>query len=192
MSARDRVLDAVDALLRRETWADVTMTEVAEEAGLSRQTLYNEFGSRAELAQAYVIREADSMLEAVAEAVLATPDPRDALEAAFEVFLSAAERHPVLVAISTDDGNNELLALVTVRGGPLLVEVTRELAPVLRANWEFLRDDDIELMVETMVRLAISHAALPTGSPRRTAEAMTRVLGPYLDELVSAAPPALP
>lgn len=168
------------------------MTEVAEEAGLSRQTLYNEFGSRAELAQAYVIREADSMLEAVAEAVLATPDPRDALEAAFEVFLSAAERHPVLVAISTDDGNNELLALVTVRGGPLLVEVTRELAPVLRANWEFLRDDDIELMVETMVRLAISHAALPTGSPRRTAEAMTRVLGPYLDELVSAAPPALP
>jgi AcrR family transcriptional regulator len=186
LSTRERVLDAVGDLLRGEPWGEVTMTQVADRAGLSRQTVYNEFGSRPELAQAYVIREADRMLEAVSEAVLRAPQPREALQAAFETFLGAAQHHPVLAALQEGDGNDELLALVTVRGGPLLVEVTRVLSPVLRENWSFLRDEDIELIVETMVRLAISHATLPAGSPRETADALTRILGPYLDELVAA------
>ena len=41
------------------------MADVARAAGVSRQTLYNEFGAAAELAQAFVLREADLFLDAV-------------------------------------------------------------------------------------------------------------------------------
>ena len=35
------------------------MAQIARTAGVSRQTLYNEFGSRPEFAEVYVLREAD-------------------------------------------------------------------------------------------------------------------------------------
>jgi len=44
---RDTVFDAVDDLVRERGWAATTMSDVAAAVGLSRQTLYNEFGSRA-------------------------------------------------------------------------------------------------------------------------------------------------
>ncbi|MBV8216984.1 MAG: helix-turn-helix transcriptional regulator, partial [Solirubrobacterales bacterium] len=45
---RDRLLDAGRELLRDRTWAQVTMAEIAAAAGVSRQSLYNEFGTRDE------------------------------------------------------------------------------------------------------------------------------------------------
>ena len=59
---RETVLDAVGELLAERSWPEVTMAQVAERAGVTRQTLYNSFGSRDELAQAYVMREAERFL----------------------------------------------------------------------------------------------------------------------------------
>ena len=42
----DMLLDAARELLSQRHWPDVTMAEVAGRAGVSRQTLYNEFRSR--------------------------------------------------------------------------------------------------------------------------------------------------
>ena len=43
---RSSLLDAACEELRQRRWSDVTMAEVALAAGVSRQTLYKEFGSR--------------------------------------------------------------------------------------------------------------------------------------------------
>ena len=40
---RDRLLDAGRDQFGERTWAQVTMAEIATVAGVSRQTLYNEF-----------------------------------------------------------------------------------------------------------------------------------------------------
>lgn len=181
---RDSVLAAVNELLGSELWSDVTMAQVAERAGVSRQTLYNEFGSRRELARAYVMREAESFIALVNDAVLANDEPRAALGAAFEVFLSAAEGHPVVRAIVAADDGDELLALVTTRGGPLLADIIDRLAAILTSRWPGLAITDGRLIAETLVRLAISHAALPSDSARGTAASVVRVLGPYLDGLI--------
>src|ERR1700722_3127505 len=88
---RDTLLDAAHDEIERRSWAEITMADVARRAGVSRQTLYKEFGSREQFAQALVLREGDRLLRAVEEAVLARlEDPAAALSAAFEVFLSAA------------------------------------------------------------------------------------------------------
>ena len=50
-------------------WAQVTMAEIATAAGVSRQTLYNEFGTRDEFGQALVIRESGRLLDAVEQTI---------------------------------------------------------------------------------------------------------------------------
>ena len=45
------------------------MADIAVAAGVSRQTLYKEFGSREEFAQVLVMREAERFLDAVEQAV---------------------------------------------------------------------------------------------------------------------------
>jgi AcrR family transcriptional regulator len=183
---RERVLDAVGELLRDRPWAQVKMAEVAMRAGVSRQTLYNAFGSRQDLAREYVGREADRFLAAVDVAVRQrAAEPREALAAALEVFLVAAADHPLVRAITATDGGEELLPLVTTRGGPLVEGVTEHLARLLMETWPRLRRADAAVVADALVRLAISYAALPSGDPAKTAAAVARLLGPSVDELLA-------
>lgn len=178
------MLDAVGELLGDRPWAAVPMAAVAEHAGVSRQTLYNTFGSRKEIAQAYVIREADRFLAAVEDTIRSRQsDPREAIALALEVFLSAAETHPLVRAISASEDGDELLALVTTRGGPVFGRVTDGLAALVAASWPDVEVGDARLVADCLVRLAISHAALPSAPPAQTAEAVASILGPYVEQL---------
>ena len=79
---RDTLLDGALDLLRQRTWAEITMADVAAAAGVSRQTLYSELGSRDALAQALVLREADRFVAEVEGAVEANlHDPAVAIAA---------------------------------------------------------------------------------------------------------------
>jgi AcrR family transcriptional regulator len=181
----DRLLDAVGELLRDRAWSRVTIAEVAQRAGVSRQTVYNAFGSRQELARAYVGREADRFLTAVDAAVRDhASEPRTALAAALEIFLAAAGAHPLVRAITATDGGEELLPLVTTRGGPLIDRVTEHLTELLLGTWTVLRREDAAPVADALVRLAISYAALPAGGAADTARAVAQILGPRIDELL--------
>lgn len=182
---RRRVFDAVAALLAEHAWAEVTMAEVAERAGVSRQTLYNSFGSRPELAQAFVLHQADGLAAIVEVAIRqGDGDAHAALETALALFFETATSHPMVTAITTREGNEELLAMVTTKGGPLLERITRSLGEAIHAAWPQVTGRDAELVAETLVRLAISHAALPSGSPEDTARDVVRLLGPSIDALI--------
>ena len=60
---RNTLLDGARDELQRRPWAEITMADIAAAAGVSRQTLYKEFGSRDEFAQVLVMREADRFLQ---------------------------------------------------------------------------------------------------------------------------------
>jgi len=185
---RDTLLDAAGDLMRERGWGEVTMAGVAAAAGVSRQTLYHTFGSRSEVAQAYVLREADRFVASVEAALRAhAADPRRALVAALEVFLSDAEGHPRIRAMVSGGEGDELLALVTTRGGPVLGLAAGRLAAVLSAIWSDVDAATIERVADSVVRLAISHATLPGGPPASSAAALGEVLGPYLERVVSGA-----
>jgi AcrR family transcriptional regulator len=179
--ARERLLDAVSDLLADRTWAEVRMADVAERAGVSRQTVYNSFGAREGLAQAYVSREAQGFLAAVEMLIHGNAaDPVRALSSALELFLAAAETHPLVRAISSGDGGDELLALVTTRGGPVLDPLSERLARIIGETWPAA--DPARLTADTLVRLAISHAALPGGPPADTAASVARILTPFIEQ----------
>jgi AcrR family transcriptional regulator len=185
---RDTLLDAAGDLMRERGWSEVTMADVAAAAGVSRQTLYHTFGSRSDVAQAYVLREADRFVVSVEAALRSqAADPRRALVAALEVFLSAAEGHPLIRAIVSGGDGDELLALVTTRGGPVLGLAAGRLAAVLSAIWTEVDAASVALVADCVVRLAISHATLPGGPPETTAAAIGEALGPYLERVVRGA-----
>ena len=66
---RDSILDGMRDLLLTRDWSSITLSDVASAAGISRQTIYNEFGSRQGLAQGYAMRLADRLVDAVDSAI---------------------------------------------------------------------------------------------------------------------------
>jgi AcrR family transcriptional regulator len=178
---RSTLLDAALDQMSQRTWADVPMAAIAAAAGVSRQTLYNEFGSRDALAQALILREAERFAGAI-EGVLDAhrDDPRAALTAAVDLFLTTAADNPIVRAVALG-GADDLLPLVTTHGRPVLEQATEQLTAVIRARWPQAGPHDCEILAECLVRLAISHAALPSGTPRETAAALEALLGPFID-----------
>ncbi|HEX2161378.1 MAG TPA: TetR family transcriptional regulator [Thermoleophilaceae bacterium] len=185
---RDTLLDAARDLLGERDWAEVTMADIATAGGVSRQTLYSEFGSRAEFAQALFLREADRFLGAVEDAVnVNLDDPVAALGAAFDVFLRTAAENPLIRAVVAGEGNDSLLPYVTTQGQPVVEQAADRLAAVISAGWPHVDRDAIDLLADCGVRLAISYAALPTGPADTTAASVATLLGPYLERVVAEA-----
>jgi AcrR family transcriptional regulator len=182
---RESVLDAVGELLADDAWPAVRMSDVAVAAGVSRQTLYNAFGGRDELAGAYLLRESERFLAAIDDAIAANAnDAREALRAAAELFLSLAAAHPMIRAVASGR-HDEWVALATTRGEPLLTTMSARLADRIEQTWPEISPGDALLLAENLVRLAISYAVLPSDTPEQTAGQLTRVLGPFVDELIA-------
>jgi AcrR family transcriptional regulator len=190
---RNTLLDGASKELAARPWSEITMSEIARAGGVSRQTVYNEFGSRAVFAQALVLREAGRFIDAVQSTIAANAeDPRVALQATFELFLTVAAENPLVNAIVSGDGADELIALFTTRGETLVEMASARLTEVLLASWPVVPREEAELLGETLVRLAISYAALPKGRPRETAESVASLLGPYVQRLVAEAAAGVP
>ncbi|MFF0793113.1 TetR/AcrR family transcriptional regulator [Streptomyces spiralis] len=100
-AARESLLDAAHTALARRPWSAVRMVDVAAAAGVSRQTLYNEFGSKDGLARALVRREADGYLAGVDRALAAYADPGERLAAAAEWTVVAASQNALVKAMLT-------------------------------------------------------------------------------------------
>ncbi|MFC7939037.1 TetR/AcrR family transcriptional regulator [Streptomyces sp. NPDC057387] len=100
-AARESLLDAAYTALARRPWSAVRMVDVAASAGVSRQTLYNEFGSKEGLARALVRREADGYLAGVDRALSGAGDPCERLAATAEWMMSAAHDNALVRAMLT-------------------------------------------------------------------------------------------
>jgi AcrR family transcriptional regulator len=185
---RNSLLDAACEQLDGRPWAEVTMADIASAAGVSRQTLYNEFGARDEFAQVLAMREADRLLGAVAGAIDAhLDDPAVALSAAFDVFLRTAAENALVRRLidGSGAGAGELLALFTIQGKPVVESATERLTEMILAGWPPIARADVELLSECIVRLAISYAALPKGPASDSAASVATLLGPYVEQLVN-------
>lgn len=185
---RNTLLDAAGRLLEDRPWAQITMSDVARAAGLSRQTLYKELGTRDEFAQQFVIREGARFLEVVEEAILANlDDPRAAVGAGLEAFLRVASEDPLMRLLLDDDGTGGMLPLITTQSRPVLEWASQRLSQVMRSGWPEVADEDTELLADSLVRLAISYVTMPRSSPGESAAAATTLLGPYVEQAIARA-----
>ncbi|MCN9240017.1 TetR family transcriptional regulator [Streptomyces sp. RY43-2] len=182
--ARESLLNAACTELARRPWSAVRMVDVAAVAAVSRQTLYNEFGSKEGLARALVRREADGYLAGV-ERALATPrEARERLAAAAEWTAATARGNALVRAMLTGCWSERLPApsLAPVPSitsavpaqrradGPLpspadLVALVRDRAVAAVAAPGMSKAEVAELAraCELIVRLSVSCVAAPPG-----------------------------
>lgn len=179
---RQTLFDAARDQLEQRPWSEVTMADIASAAGVSRQTLYKEFGNRSEFGLAFVINVGESFLDEVERAVLAhVDDPRAAIGAALELFLRTAGEDPLIRILLSDDGTGGMLPFVTTQGLPVVSWATARLGGVIEQGWPQAPKADVFLLAEALVRLAISYITTPSESPDTTASAMADLLGPFID-----------
>ncbi|SCF66818.1 transcriptional regulator, TetR family [Streptomyces sp. DconLS] len=100
-AARESLLDAAGAALARRPWSAVRMVEVAAAAGVSRQTLYNEFGGKDGLARALVRRAADGYLAGVERALAGGGGDWERLTAVAEWTAAATQQDALVRALLT-------------------------------------------------------------------------------------------
>jgi AcrR family transcriptional regulator len=187
---RQTVFDAARDQLGRQTWSEITMADIASGAGVSRQTLYNEFGNRNEFGFAFVIHEAERFMDGVEKAVLAhRDDPRAAVLAALELFLRTAGEDPLIRILLSDDGTGGMLPFVTTQGLPVVQWATARLTSVIEEGWPEAPGEDVRTLAEALVRLAISYVTTPGESAGDTAEAVAGLLGPFIDKALGTSPP---
>lgn len=182
---RARIVAEAATLTSEVGWAAVTMAALAARVGVSRQTLYNELGSKPALGEAMVLRELDRFLGVVGEAFGAHPDDLDAaIRAAVEAVLDLAADSPLLRALATftHGGDTELMPLLTTRSDVLIGVASDMVLGRLEAYDVKLEPRRRRAAVDVVVRVVLSHVVQPGGSPAEVADDVawvaSRVLSP--------------
>ncbi|MBS1679598.1 MAG: TetR family transcriptional regulator [Actinobacteria bacterium] len=185
---RQTLFDAARHHLESRSWSEVTMGDIAADAGVSRQTLYKEFGNKNDFAVALTIHEGERFLGAVEDAVRAhTDNPRDAIRAALELFLRTAGEDRLIRILLSDDGSGGMLPFVTTQGMPVVLWATTRLSAVIEEGWPEASQGDVKLLAEALVRLAISYITNPSETPDSTAASVAELLGPFIDRALGSA-----
>ncbi|MEU1399893.1 TetR family transcriptional regulator [Micromonospora zamorensis] len=172
---RDTIVDAARAQTITAGWDAVRMGGVATTAGVSRQTVYNEFGNKAGLAEALARREVDRFVGDVRAALLAHgTDVRTGAYAAIAHTLATAADNPLVKAILTSarGGSDELLPYLTTRAEVVLTEASGALIEWAGDHLPGADQAALAFAADTIVRLVVSHIVLPRAPIDQTATAL--------------------
>lgn len=168
-------MDAARARTIAAGWDAVRMGGVATTAGVSRQTVYNEFGSKAGLAEALARREVDRFVGDVRAHLLAHgSDVRAGAYAAIAHTLATAADNPLVKAIlsSARGGSEELLPYLTTRAEVVLTEASGALIEWAGDHLPGADQAALAFAADTIVRLVVSHIVLPRSPIDQTATAL--------------------
>jgi AcrR family transcriptional regulator len=170
VGTHQRVVDAAVALTAELGWASVTMSDVAARAGVSRQTVYNEVGTRQGLAEAMVLDELGRFLATVDDAFARHPEDLEAaVRAAVRAVLDRAATNELLRAVVSPTGGGELLPPLTTDSGAVLEAATRVVDAQLDGRAVGVDRRTRTAAVDMLVRTVLSHVMQPSAPPARTA-----------------------
>lgn len=180
-STRDRLLDAAQHLVETDGWASITMARIARLAGVSRQTVHNELGTKHALAQDLALRELGRFLDLVRERVAAEPDLVAAVRSACQGVLELGEQSVIVRTIVTSvpgEQDGDLLAILTTESGEIVAVASVVVKEALIDNFSPLPfdDDELEVAVEGVVRLVLSCITRPSKPAAQAADDIAWIL----------------
>jgi AcrR family transcriptional regulator len=167
-TTRERILDAMYEVTRDFGIARATVEDVAQRAGLSRQTVYRYFPSKDHLVLALVLREEETFLDGTREAFSRHPDDlARAMAAAIEFSLGWAREHELLDRLlSTDQGT--LLPYLTTRGLPVIARARDALVELVAERLPDLAEDHLRGVLDAGIRATLSYILTPSERPVAT------------------------
>ncbi|WP_235834734.1 TetR family transcriptional regulator [Actinomadura logoneensis] len=177
---REALLDAAAELLVRHGYRGLRMRDVGEAAGVSRQTVYNEFGDKWGLAQAVVLRDNERYLDGIDRLLAEHDDLYAAVAAAVRFTLLTSAEDPLKKVVLTGAGGDELLPLLTTQAEPVLFTASARIVEHALGRWPDLDPDAFAEVTDAAVRLTMSHLILAEGPPDRVAGFVARMVVRYL------------
>lgn len=186
---RDVVLDAMRTELLAKDWSAITLSDVARTAGISRQTIYNEFGSRQGLAQAYAVRVADRMVDAIGAAIDSNVgNVYAAFLEGFRMFFAESAADPLVISLLTGAAKPDLLQIITTDSAPIINRSAQRLTDAFLGSWVGASADDAGVLARSIVRLAMSYVSMPPEADHDVAEDLARLLTPFAERYGVAEP----
>ncbi len=185
---RERLLDAAAGAFAEDGWRRLTMAKVAERAGVSRQTVYNEFGNKQQLAEQLIHRELDQFLDAVQRAFAGQETVSEAVRAAVLAALEMATKDDLLVAVLEGGRSGDTDLLPFIFQSRDLVDRATDFVYALFSQRHpdlLVVSDRIATAMESLVRLVLSHVSQPTRSPAETADDLTWVVDMVVQGIVA-------
>ena len=184
-SLREALLDAATDLLPERGYAALRMADVAARAGVSRQTVYNEFGNKAALAQAVTLRTTSEFLEGIRQRLEDAETLVIAIHRAVVYTIEHARENRLVAAALGTEAGEDLLPLLTTKGEPILTAAVELAAEQYREYEPDLSSSAAALLAETVVRLSLSHLVMPTHTADEAAAAVVAVLAPAIRRLTT-------
>jgi AcrR family transcriptional regulator len=176
---RDSVLDAMRDLLLTRDWSAITLADVARVAGISRQTIYNEFGSRQGLAQGYALRLADRLVSAVDDAIYSNVgDVYAAFLEGFRAFFAESAADPLVISLLSGVAKPDLLQIITTDSGPIITRCSERLTATFQHSWVKASEEDAGILARAIVRLCISYVSMPPEADHDVAADLARLMTP--------------
>jgi AcrR family transcriptional regulator len=168
--ARRRIMDAAVRCVQRFGVDKTSIADIAQDAGVTRPTVYSYFGGRERVLHAAMLHAARDLSERLAEHVRRCREPRQQIVENLLFCLREFGRYPSL-ALLLGPGAADLNATSTI--SPQGMEIARRgLAPTLEICAE-LRDQEEEI-AEVLVRFFLS--LLTLRGPTRNEEQLRAFL----------------
>ncbi|GAA5174401.1 TetR family transcriptional regulator [Pseudonocardia eucalypti] len=177
---REELLDAAQAAVFAGGWQRLRMQAIADQVGVSRRTVYNEFGNKARLAEALILRVTERFLDEVQAVLTSAPDLPAGWEQAVLAALRAAESDPLLGTVLAGTEAVEFLPLLTSEGTAVIDYATERMTLAARQRWPELSERSTRLAAEATVRLTLSHIVRPGPSLESAARDIAELTTGYL------------
>lgn len=178
---RNATLDALYQLLLEKPWKDISMTALAHKAGVSRQTIYNEFGSRINVAEAYVIRLSSGFAIAVQMGFASHEgDAVEGFKQAFDVFFQLRDQDPLLSLVQKGDPPADLLYLLSAYAHNIDRVSGQALADIFQSSWLNMDAASAESASRLLIRLCLSNILREPDDIAQTTLDSSAVFGSFL------------
>ncbi|HEY7051662.1 MAG TPA: TetR family transcriptional regulator [Mycobacterium sp.] len=179
---RDSILDGMRDLLLSRDWSAITLADVARAAGISRQTIYNEFGSRQGLAQGYAMRLADRLVDEVDSAIRGNVGQiYAAFLQGFRAFFAASAADPLVISLLNGQAKPDLLQLITVDSAPIITHCSQRLTLTFADSWVKASEEDAGILARAIVRLAMSYVSMPPETDHDVADDLATLMTPFAE-----------
>jgi AcrR family transcriptional regulator len=171
-ATRDRLMDACSNLIVRDGFRGVSMTSVAEEARITRQTVYRYFPNAGEVVRATLMRGGRELLEGQLLVFADGGRPQDLLVESVMTALRLIDRNPLLRAawVSRESPQTMLRLTVDPSFSERAVAGLRPIAEQL--DWS---EQDTREAYEIIARTVMSFMTIPP-SPPLTEDQIRRAL----------------
>jgi len=177
ISGRERVLDAAESCLQRFGLAKTTIEDVAQASGLSRATVYRQFGSRDALLLSVAARDAERVASEAELFLTQFEDVGSWLVEGILFCLREIPKRPVLSQFLAPQelGTASRMVLTSDRMLAIGSEILRPIFEPARRQGLLHQDLELDPLMEWVLRILMSYLAVP-GPPARGEDDLRRLL----------------